>query len=186
MIKLGFFDKFGDVNYLLEYYSIFQKYFGKTQVKKQDFGYSLSNNIIKKETEKTIFIYDSCMMIDEIMQQINIKDCTLYQKSYYQLKSLGYTDIHIDNAGRDVYMVMGIEKNKYGTPFAQLYKPKNGKSQLIKLDKKWYSKYPIEGGEVLRCEFEHKSRKDERGNWYKTDEKEWILKRYSILTKLEE
>lgn len=188
LIKLGFFDKFGDVNYLLEYYSIFQKYFGKTQVKKQDFGYSLSNNIIKKETEKTIFIYDSCMMIDEIMQQINIKDCTLYQKSYYQLKSLGYTDIHIDNAGRDVYMVMGIEKNKYGTPFAQLYKPKNGKSQLIKLDKKWYSKYPIKGGEVLRCEFEHKnkSRKDEKGNWYKTDEKEWILKRYSILTKLEE
>ena len=188
LIKLGFFDKFGDVNYLLEYYSIFQKYFGKTQVKKQDFGYSLSNNIIKKETEKTIFIYDSCMMIDEIMQQINIKDCTLYQKSYYQLKSLGYTDIHINNAGRDVYMVMGIEKNKYGTPFAQLYKPKNGKSQLIKLDKKWYSKYPIEGGEVLRCEFEHKnkSRKDEKGNWYKTDEKEWILKRYSILTKLEE
>lgn len=188
LIKLGFFDKFGDVNYLLEYYSIFQKYFGKTQVKKQDFGYSLSNNIIKKETEKTIFIYDSCMMIDEIMQQINIKDCTLYQKSYYRLKSLGYTDIHIDNAGRDVYMVMGIEKNKYGTPFAQLYKPKNGKSQLIKLDKKWYSKYPIEGGEVLRCEFEHKnkSRKDEKGNWYKTDEKEWILKRYSILTKLEE
>lgn len=188
LIKLGFFDKFGDVNYLLEYYSIFQKYFGKTQVKKQDFGYSLSNNIIKKETEKTIFIYDSCMMIDEIMQQINIKDCTLYQKSYYQLKSLGYTDIYIDNAGRDVYMVMGIEKNKYGTPFAQLYKPKNGKSQLIKLDKKWYSKYPIEGGEVLRCEFEHKnkSRKDEKGNWYKTDEKEWILKRYSILTKLEE
>lgn len=188
LIKLGFFDKFGDVNYLLEYYSIFQKYFGKTQVKKQDFGYSLSNNIIKKETEKTIFIYDSCMMIDEIMQQTDVKDCTLYQKSYYQLKSLGYTDIHIDNAGRDVYMVMGIEKNKYGTPFAQLYKPKNGKSQLIKLDKKWYSKYPIEGGEVLRCEFEHKnkSRKDERGNWYKTDEKEWILKRYSILTKLEE
>lgn len=188
LIKLGFFDKFGDINYLLEYYSIFQKYFGKTQVKKQDFGYSLSNNIIKKETEKTIFIYDSCMMIDEIMQQINIKDCTLYQKSYYQLKSLGYTDIHINNAGRDVYMVMGIEKNKYGTPFAQLYKPKNGKSQLIKLDKKWYSKYPIEGGEVLRCEFEHKnkSRKDEKGNWYKTDEKEWILKRYSILTKLEE
>jgi DNA polymerase III alpha subunit/intein/homing endonuclease len=188
LIKLGFFDKFGDVNYLLEYYSIFQKYFGKTQVKKQDFGYSLSNNIIKKETEKTIFIYDSCMMIDEIMQQINIKDCTLYQKSYYQLKSLGYTDIHINNAGRDVYMVMGIEKNKYGTPFAQLYKPKNGKSQLIKLDKKWYSKYPIEGGEVLRCEFEHKnkSRKDEKGNWYKIDEKEWILKRYSILTKLEE
>lgn len=188
LIKLGFFDKFGDVNYLLEYYSIFQKYFGKTQVKKQDFGYSLSNNIIKKETKKTIFIYDSCMMIDEIMQQINIKDCTLYQKSYYQLKSLGYTDIHINNAGRDVYMVMGIEKNKYGTPFAQLYKPKNGKSQLIKLDKKWYSKYPIEGGEVLRCEFEHKnkSRKDEKGNWYKTDEKEWILKRYSILTKLEE
>lgn len=188
LIKLGFFDKFGDVNYLLEYYSIFQKYFGKTQVKKQDFGYSLSNNIIKKETEKTIFIYDSCMMIDEIMQQINIKDCTLYQKSYYQLKSLRYTDIHINNAGRDVYMVMGIEKNKYGTPFAQLYKPKNGKSQLIKLDKKWYSKYPIEGGEVLRCEFEHKnkSRKDEKGNWYKTDEKEWILKRYSILTKLEE
>lgn len=187
LIKLGFFDKFGDVNYLLEYYSIFQKYFGKTQVKKQDFGYSLSNNIIKKETEKTIFIYDSCMMIDEIMQQINIKDCTLYQKSYYQLKSLGYTDIHINNAGRDVYMVMGIEKNKYGTPFAQLYKPKNGKSQLIKLDKKWYSKYPIEGGEILRCEFEHKnkSRKDEKGNWYKTDEKEWILKRYSILTKLE-
>lgn len=188
LIKLGFFDKFGDVNYLLEYYSIFQKYFGKTQVKKQDFGYSLSNNIIKKETEKTIFIYDSCMMIDETMQQIDVKDCTLYQKSYYQLKSLGYTDIHIDNAGRDVYMVMGIEKNKYGTPFAQLYKPKNGKSQLIKLDKKWYSKYPIEGGEVLRCEFEHKnkSRKDEKGNWYKTDEKEWILKRYSILTKLEE
>lgn len=188
LIELGFFDKFGDVNYLLEYYSIFQKYFGKTQVKKQDFGYSLSNNIIKKETEKTIFIYDSCMMIDEIMQQINIKDCTLYQKSYYQLKSLRYTDIHINNAGRDVYMVMGIEKNKYGTPFAQLYKPKNGKSQLIKLDKKWYSKYPIEGGEVLRCEFEHKnkSRKDEKGNWYKTDEKEWILKRYSILTKLEE
>lgn len=188
LIKLGFFDKFGDVNYLLEYYSVFQKYFGKTQVKKQDFGYSLSNNIIKKETEKTIFIYDSCMMIDEIMKQIDIKDCTLYQKSYYQLKSLGYTDIHIDNAGRDVYMVMGIEKNKYGTPFAQLYKPKNGKSQLIKLDKKWYSKYPIEGGEVLRCEFEHKnkSRKDEKGNWYKTDEKEWILKRYSILTKLEE
>lgn len=188
LIKLGFFDKFGDVNYLLEYYSIFQKYFGKTQVKKQDFGYSLSNSIIKKETEKTIFIYDSCMMIDEIMQQTDVKDCTLYQKSYYQLKSLGYTDIHIDNAGRDVYMVMGIEKNKYGTPFAQLYKPKNGKSQLIKLDKKWYSKYPIEGGEVLRCEFEHKnkSRKDEKGNWYKTDEKEWILKRYSILTKLEE
>lgn len=188
LIKLGFFDKFGDVNYLLEYYSIFQKYFGKTQVKKQDFSYSLSNNIIKKETEKTIFIYDSCMMIDEIMQQTDMKDCTLYQKSYYQLKSLGYTDIHIDNAGRDVYMVMGIEKNKYGTPFAQLYKPKNGKSQLIKLDKKWYSKYLIEGGEVLRCEFEHKnkSRKDEKGNWYKTDEKEWILKRYSILTKLEE
>lgn len=188
LIKLGFFDKFGDVNYLLEYYSIFQKYFGKTQVKKQDFSYSLSNNIIKKETEKTIFIYDSCMMIDEIMKQTDVKDCTLYQKSYYQLKSLGYTDIHIDNAGRDVYMVMGIEKNKYGTPFAQLYKPKNGKSQLIKLDKKWYSKYLIEGGEVLRCEFEHKnkSRKDEKGNWYKTDEKEWILKRYSILTKLEE
>ena len=188
LIKLGFFDKFGDVNYLLEYYSVFQRYFGKTQVKKQDFGYSLSNNIIKKETEKTIFIYDSCMMIDEIMKQTDVKDCTLYQKSYYQLKSLGYTDIHIDNAGRDVYMVMSIEKNKYGTPFAQLYKPKNGKSQLIKLDKKWYSKYPIEGGEVLRCEFEHKnkSRKDEKGNWYKTDEKEWILKRYSILTKLEE
>lgn len=188
LIKLGFFDKFGDVNYLLEYYSTFQKYFGKSQVKKQDFSYILSNNIIKKETEKTIFIYDSCMMIEEIMNQIKVNDCSPYQKSYYQLKSLGYTDIHIDNASRDVYIVMSVEKNKYGIPFAQLYKPKNGKSQLIKIDKKWYAKYPIEGGEVLRCEFEHKnkSRKDENGNWYKIDEKEWILKRYSILKKLEE
>ena len=188
LIKLGFFDKFGDVNYLLEYYSTFQKYFGKSQVKKQDFPYMLSNNIIKKETEKTIFIYDSCMMIEEIMNQVKVNECSLYQKSYYQLKSLGYTDIHIDNASRDVYIVMSIEKNKYGNPFAQLYKPKNGKSQLIKIDKKWYAKYPIEGGGVLRCEFEHKnrSRKDEKGNWYKIDEKEWILKRYSILKKLEE
>lgn len=188
LIKLGFFDKFGDVNYLLEYYSTFQKYFGKSQVKKKDFPYMLSNNIIKKETEKTIFTYDSCMMIEEIMNQVKVNECSLYQKSYYQLKSLGYTDIHIDNASRDVYIVMSIEKNKYGTPFAQLYKPKNGKSQLIKIDKKWYEKYLIEGGEVLRCEFEHKnkSRKDENGNWYKIDEKEWILKRYSILKKLGE
>ena len=187
LIKIGFFDEFGDVNYLLKYYEIFQKYFGKSQIKKKDFEYTMSK-CIKKETEKTIFILDSCLLIEEIMNQLNIDKCNKYQKIYYQISLIGYSDVKIDGAANDVYIVYGTEKNKFGTLFVNLYKPKNGKSGLMKVDKKWSTAHPIKGGEVLRCDFEHKSkkRKDENGNWYDTGEKEWIVKRYSVLKVLED
>lgn len=207
LVKINFFSEFGDINQLLQILPIFDKLYKRKTLKIADCEeYNLNPEIIKELSEKVTEKQFSGVNILEVIKLIfkNIKYTPITQLKHisYEIELLRYTNTIIPDLEDDgVFVLQGIETNRYGTPFFTLYNPINGESINYKVDKKWYTSYPLldtpkrsHVGSILRCAFKTQPKKkillDEDGNpvlkpngnktWVNSDENETILTVYKV------
>lgn len=176
LIKLNFFQEFGNINQLLYAVELFNKY-GTCKTVKKDKTTPTEVPIIRKhatkETDKQFGGLDNLAIIKDLFSTCDLTTTTAEQAAY-QVKLLGYTDIR--DKSSPYCLVVNTEKNKYGTPFVTLYCLASGNTKQFKANKKWFEQFPVESGDALKIALrtKDKKRKDADGKWY-TDGTETIL-----------
>ena len=182
LIKLDFFSEFGDINYLLECNSLFNKYYGKKQMKKEKaFEEGLDFDIIRKysqkETPKTFTGLDSVGLINELVTFIPKNGTDIRTRIAYQIENLGYIDI-VDKKYAGYCIVTDL--NVDYSPKLKLYALANGNTIPVKIDKRTFKNHPLKRGDVIKVTRQNKKPKMKKveGRWIESDEKEWWITEY--------
>lgn len=165
LIKLNFFEEFGQNNELLQIYNEFSS--GKDAYKKGLKQETKEKRLeAKKQREK------------EIRETLNDKTIPVYQMILYQKEMLGYADIKYPHA-KDWYVIVDIDK-KY-TPRLMLYDLATGEEKSVKVDKKKFyngDDETLKIGDVIKVNQIEQKQKSKlvEGKWQKLDEYEdWLV-----------
>ncbi len=185
LIKIDFFEEFGDISCLLSCNEIFQNYVSKRQIKKEKalqdgLSFDMLRNISGKETPKSFMEIDSDALLEQLAQNIPLAKTKITTKIQYQLDALGYIDI-VDKKYAGYCYVNDVD-TKY-SPKLTLYAMANGGTIKVKIDKKTYSKKPVEKGDIIKvvdCYKKPKVHKD-GDRWVESSEKEWWITEYKIV-----
>ena len=206
IIKLNYFREYGDINYILNQWQIYNdavliinRLRECKQLKKSECEtFGLDINVIKKyckkETEKVFKEIDNDELIKYVLQnyesiinfvsqKYSYEPISKIKKMSYEIGLSGYTE-DIDQTIEDnIYIVSDIEKNQYGTPFLSLYHVCDGDTLYIKTNKRNFEEHSCENGDIIKCAFktQMKKIKDENDNWIESGEEEHILKDFVIL-----
>lgn len=185
LIKLDFFEEFGNITYLLMCNNLFSMYYGKKQIKKDKaledrLDFDLLRLCSQKETPKMFSELDSVMLIKELIKNIiPEKKTPLKIKIAYQIEHLGYVDI-VDKkyAGYCVALDLNVDYS----PRLKLYALANGNTIPVKVSKKIYKENPIRRGDIVKVEHQYRKPKMKKvdDEWIETDEKEWWISEYKI------
>lgn len=183
LIKINFFEEFGNINLLLYQADIFDKFnscktLKKDKLKELDVDENLVRDCCEKETEKSFSKIDNNKLIKKLSaQNITTSSVDIIK---YQIQLLGYTNIVDDNMSGSIYICKSIQTTKFGTFYINLYRPFDGVSMECKINKNWYSECPCEQGDALDCIFrwKPKRKKDKNGKWIETGETERVLQVY--------
>ena len=185
LIKLDFFSEFGGINYLLVCNSLFDKYYGKKQMKKEKlYEDGLDFDVIRKyagkETPKMFSNLDSVGLINELISTIPNEKTTLRTIIAYQIENLGYVDI-VDKkyAGYCVVTDLNVDYS----PKLKLYALANGNTIPVKIDKKTFKNQPLRRGDIIKVTRQNKKPKMRKveGKWIETEEKEWWVTEYEYV-----
>ena len=182
LIDLGFFEEFGHPNMLKKQYELFEKFYGKKQIKKEILaGYPLwvFEKHAVKETEKQFRFENTLPMLIELCQTIDYPKTTIKNRIQSELTHLGYIQTTIDTIEDKYYYVTDLSGN-----WLTLYQLNSGHSKKIKSRKKYLSETEIDTGKiikVLEISEEPRWRKDAMGEWYRSEETEPILTRFLVL-----
>ena len=185
LIKLDFFSEFGGINYLLVCNSLFDKYYGKKQMKKEKlYEDGLDFDVIRKyagkETPKMFSNLDSVGLINELISTIPNEKTTLRTIIAYQIENLGYVDI-VDKkyAGYCVVTDLNVDYS----PKLKLYALANGNTIPVKIDKKTFKNQPLRRGDIIKVIRQNKKPKMRKveGKWIETEEKEWWVTEYEYV-----
>ena len=190
LIKIDYFNEFGDINDLLYYSKMFDELYGKKQIKKDKAKIlGLPENLVRKcsqkESDKTFTGLNTYQLLKELL---NIKrgGCSIFEKVNYQREFLGYVDIVNKNCA-GVVSVLNVDA-KY-TPKVTLYAIANGNIIETMVDKRTFYRNPIETGQILKIRDQYSKPKQIRnsdGKW--TDipgTKIWWLTDYREATELD-
>ena len=164
LIDLGFFAEFGDPNLLQEITSIFDAFYQKKNIKKDDVvRFSVSakqmETISEKTTEKMYMHTDTVAFIRLATSNIKYAPRTLIETVKLQLKHLGYLDI-ADRRYDKMCVVMRVDR-KYA-PRLNLYSLKNGASFEAKMSRRVFSRLPLHDGDIIRITDSVKKLKSKR------------------------
>lgn len=184
LIKLDFFEEFGGISYLLTCNSLFSKYYGKKQMKKDKaledgLDFDIVRKCSEKETQKSFMGLDSVALLNELLSNIPNEKTSLKTKIAYQIENLGYVDI-VDKkySGYCVALDLNVDYS----PRLKLYALANGNTIPVKISKKIYAENPIRRGDIVKVEQQYKKPKMKKvdGKWVETDEMEWWISEYKI------
>ena len=185
LIKLDFFSEFGGINYLLACNSLFDKYYGKKQMKKEKlYEDGLDFDVVRKyagkETPKMFSNLDSVGLINELISIIPNEKTTLRTIIAYQIENLGYVDV-VDKkyAGYCVVTDLNVDYS----PKLKLYALANGNTIPVKIDKKTFKNQPLRRGDIIKVIRQNKKPKMRKveGKWIETEEKEWWVTEYEYV-----
>ncbi len=186
LITLGFFAEFGKSARLMKIYETFKSLYGKKIIKKNN-TYGLSHEtmltLCKKETASQYSNINSIAVIEAISCDIKDEELQLKDILKCEIDNIGYVTYTNSEYNDDVFVVLELKTNKWGTPFALLYRLNDGVKKEVKIDKKYYSSKPIgECDIIIPSEIveQNKKRKD-NGRWIEIDEKEIIMKSYKMV-----
>ena len=182
LIDLGFFEEFGHPNMLKKQYELFNKFYGKKQIKKDTLvGYPIwvFEKYAVKETDKQFRFEDTLSMLIELCNTVDYPKTTTKNRIQSEILHLGYIQTVIKDVPDEYHYVTDINGN-----WLTLYQLNSGDSKKIKSRKKYLSETEIEIGKiikVLEISQEPKWRKDNMGEWYRSEETEPILTRFLVL-----
>lgn len=182
LIDLGFFEEFGHPNQLKKQVEIFNKLYGKKQIKKEsvkDYPEWIFGKYCDKETDKQYKFTDTTQTIIAICNNIEYPKTTIKNRIQYELEHLNYIQMVLDNVSDEYYYVTDINGN-----WLTLYQLHTGNTIKIKSRKKYLQETDIESGKIIKIveiKNEQKWRKDTMGEWCRSDETEPILTRFLVL-----
>ncbi len=157
LIKLDFFEEFGDANKLLYIADMFESFWDKskkaykTQLKKDKAEeLNLDDELLLKTSErataKTYFGINPSEIINGYFQTHKIHERLLKEKIESQLEYLGYIDISDKRYSR-MLVILSID-TKY-SPRLKVYSLKNGTILEVKIDKKTYNRNKLEKCDII-------------------------------------
>ena len=182
LIELGFFEEFGHPNMLLKQYELFNKFYGKKQIKKDSIvGYPtwIFEKFADKETDKQFRFENTLPMLIELCKTIDYPKTTIKNRIQSEILHLGYIQTVIEDVSDEYHYVTDINGN-----WLTLYQLNSGDSKKIKSRKKYLSETEIGVGKIIKIldiSQEPKWRKDNMGEWYRSEETEPILTRFLVL-----
>ena len=161
LIKIGYFDEFGEISKLLKIVEIFETFYGKSQIKKDKIAEigipeELIREYAEKETEKLFSNINMIGLIRDYVETIPYEKTTIYQRAYYQLTNLGYVDI-VDKSCAGCIVALSVNA-KY-SPRLSVYALANGNTLSVKVPKPQFRKNPIEEGDILHVSTQRKKQK---------------------------
>lgn len=186
LIKIGYFEQFGDINTLLYAQELYDTY-GKRKTIKKPFDYNIEG-LFTKETDKQYSGIDGVGICRVILNNTTIPPLSKRDAISYQLCIMGYCSEYIPNEPINHFVLQSINTTKYNT-FFKLYRLHDGVTIEVKVDKKYYSEHPIDikvyekemdKAPILKCSFKTKrKRKKVDDKWVASDEYESILSAYA-------
>lgn len=152
LIELDFFEEFGDANFLMAQYEVFDTLDGKRQFKKQalesmGFPIDLIRPYAEKETEKMFTGVNIRMVMLSCVDHIRYQKRSLKEKLNAQTMHLGYLDV-VGEQYAGILVVMSVDA-KY-SPKMKMYSLKNGTTLDFKIDKKLFAKNKLSAGDIVR------------------------------------
>lgn len=187
LFKLGYFDKLcSNPNRLMIEYEIYQKYIDAkvlTKAKFDDRMIDVIRECCGKETEKQFRDIDNKRLITTLIQNSDISNTNIVQKLKWKAEILGYVEGNDPNIDPNIWLVLDAKTNKYGTAWVKIYNLCYGAEREYKVNKKYWSKCPINNGDVIMAvtEERNKFKKNNDGSFSKTNEVETILKAWKVL-----
>lgn len=160
LIELDFFSEFGDVNYLLKQYELYDQLGERVQLRKENLSeYNLTEEQVRpyahNESEK-MFKMDMKSMLIAIVPDIKYKPRSLKDTIASQIEHLGYIDI-AENRYQGLAAVVEVDV-KYA-PKLKLHSLKNGTMVDCKIDKRTFSKTKLSVGDIVRISSQKKKQK---------------------------
>lgn len=192
LIKLDFFEEFGEINTLLETVRLYDilrnaKTLKFDKLKLLNLKVADCEPFAEKITAKTIKLADAKGLLINTVSKLNVPEANIKERLGYQMEFLGYVSSVYPKADDRYYYVMKV-KGDYSR-IVTLYQIQTGDILEIKIRKSKYDKYPVQEYDIIKVRdigLEKKWRKDEtkpeKEQWYQIDELEEILQNYSVLT----
>lgn len=184
LIKIDFFEEFGEINQLLAIRDLYDKFYKSKTLSKSKLTaeeIEIIRKYSQKETEKQFKDFDNIAIIKDLYKNIVVEPTTKTIKIHYELEFLGYTNIVDPSVDDNIFGVADIKTNKYGTTFLKLYEIKHGYSKEVKVKRNWWEEHKCEVGDIIKCYFETKNKRIlNEGEWIESPETEEILKVFAI------
>jgi DNA polymerase III alpha subunit len=180
LIKIDFFQEFGDINYLLKVYDLYKKLYGRKQINKDSIEkLGIPEYIIRQystETDKQFRNIDSDKLLDSMIKNFDEFECSDLIRLQYQIELLGYTDIVIPSEERK-YVVTSIDSNKARTKYViNLYEVSSGKTRVLNMWGSSFRRKQFEVGDILYIFEIKKDFKRERSDEIDPKTKKYIWK----------
>lgn len=179
LIKLGFFEEFGGSKKLLDMVDVFNKFYGKTIIKKDKCAVPPEVMLqFATETLKQYRMYDSKGLVNFLCTTIADRDIPLKERLDAQCEFLGYLD-YIDPEKKQFAYVLDVD-TRY-SPKITMHLLDEGRVVTYKVAKKLYQNNPINERDLLHIVTEDRNKtKKIEGGWEKLSEKETWIYNYSI------
>ena len=185
LFKLDYFSEFAKPNTLLYEFPIFEKYYNAKVLSKDNLNeieYQAAQQCAKKETDKQFRDFEPMEFIKLVLSQSKPPKTTLYDKMCYEMELLGYCNLTDPNAAGDMFLVSSIEQTSYNT-YITLYRLYDAWQQKYKVNKRFYTKNPLQSGDIIQVIFEEKPKwKKVDDEFVRTGETEIVLKAYRKIT----
>lgn len=152
LIKIDYFADYGDINYILAYKEMYDKFSSSKTINKDkltDFENNCIQGYFGKETEKQYKDIDNKGFVENLMNKMQISKASIYDKINYQVNFLGTTHIIIPEEEPNAYVIIEKDVDKYNRLWYTLYKLNNGETAKYKVNKKWAETHPFEKGDSI-------------------------------------
>lgn len=168
LIKLDFFQEFGNPNQLLRYTQLFNDIYSKKQFKKEkikEMGLQEVDirQFAEKESDKMFTKVDTYHLLKYLVAIIEIPQTSIVEKIKYQSELLGYISIKSEQY-KGVGFVISVD-SKYA-PKLKVYALANGNTIDCKIDKRTFNCNKLSVGDLVRIEgttYKPQQRKTETG-----------------------
>lgn len=188
LIKIGYFAEFGHAKALLTGVEVFNKFYKSKTIKLDkwaEMGYNLDmlKPYAEKMTEKTASGIDNRGVILSILRQSKMPKTTIVDMLKWKAEILGYIEGNDPNIDPNIWLVLDVKTNKYGTTWVKIYNLCYGCERVYKANKKYWSKCPIENGDVVMAvtEERNKFKKNDDGSFKQLSETEVVLKCWKVV-----
>ena len=154
LIKLDFFQEFGNPNQLLRYTQLFNDIYSKKQFKKEkikEMGLQEVDirQFAEKESDKMFTKVDTYHLLKYLVAIIEIPQTSIVEKIKYQSELLGYISIKSEQY-KGVGFVISVD-SKYA-PKLKVYALANGNTIDCKIDKRTFNCNKLSVGDLVRIE----------------------------------
>lgn len=185
LIRLGFFEEFGKSQYLLDIVEIFNALQGKKVLNLTKLPLGLTVEEIKpyanKLSEKQAREIDIKGLINYCVSKLENKELPIKDIFKAMLEYQGYIDYKDETWNKEVYVVTNIKATKWST-FIGLYNLHNGAQKELKVDKRTFTRNPLQQFDTVYATIEERDKKKKvDGQWVSTGEKQNVLSNYRIV-----